>query len=207
MRTSLCLCAAVVWVAWTSLASAQQLLDRIVARVGGVVITQTDVEAALALAIAEPGSGEDRLASGTRQMIDRQLLLAEVARFPPMEPSAADVDALVARMRSRAGGEFESVMKRTGFDAQRLRELARDSLRIQAYLDQRFGATAQAGPQEAREYYESHPQEFRRDGVVLPFEEVEAAARQSASAERRRRTVAQWIADLRTRGEIVILQR
>ena len=187
-------------------AAPPQLLDRVVARVGATVITQTDVEAALALGIVEAVSGEDRLASGTRQMADRQLLLAEVARFPPMEPSAADVDALVARMRSRAGAGFESIMKRTGLDPQRLRELARDSLRIQAYIDQRFGTTAQASPQEAREYYDSHPQEFRRDGAVLPFEEVEDAARQSASAERRRRTVVQWIADLRTRGEIVILK-
>jgi hypothetical protein len=187
--------------------AAHQLLDRILARVGATVITQTDVEAALALGLVDPVPGDDRLTSGTRQMVDRQLLLTEVARFPPTEPPAADVDALVARMRSRAGADFESIMKRTGFDAPRLRELARDSLRIQAYIDQRFGATAQASPQEAREYYESHPQEFRRDGAVLPFEEVEAAARQSASAERRRRTVAQWIADLRTRGEIVILKQ
>jgi hypothetical protein len=194
-------------VMWLALPASAQLLDRVVARVGTAVITQTDVEAALALGIVEAVPGDDRFASGTRQMVDRQLLLTEVARFPPSEPPAADVDALVARMRSRAGAELDGLMKRTGLDPQRLRELARDSLRIQGYIDQRFGVTAQASPQEAREYYDSHPQEFRRDGVVLPFEEVEGAARQSASAERRRRTVAQWIADLRTRGEIVILKQ
>jgi hypothetical protein len=187
--------------------SGQQLLDRIVARVGATVITQTDVEGGLVLGIIDAQPGEDRLASGTRQLIDRQLLLAEVARFPPAEPSPADIAALVARMRSRAGSDFDAAMKRTGFDEPRLRELARDSLRIQAYIDQRFGATAQASGQEAREYYEAHPQEFRRDGVVPPFDAVEAAARQSASAERRRRTVAQWIGDLRTRGEIMILKQ
>jgi hypothetical protein len=186
-------------------AGAQQLLDRVVARVGATVITQTDVDAALVLGIAEPAPGEDRIAGGTRQLIDRQLLLAEVARFPPAEPSAADIAAVVARMRARAGADFEAVMKRTGRDEQRIRELARDTLRIQAYIDQRFGATAQASAQETREYYDTHPQEFRRNGVVPPFEEVELAARESASAERRRRTVAQWVADLRTRGEIVEL--
>jgi hypothetical protein len=186
-------------------ATSQQLLDRVVARVGATVITQTDVDAALALGIAEPAPGEDRIAGGTRQLIDRQLLLAEVARFPPPEPSAADIDAIVARMRARAGADFEAAMKRTGRDAQRIRELARDTLRIQAYIDQRFGATAQASAQEAREYYDTHPQEFRRNGVVPPFEDVELAARQSASAERRRRTVAQWVADLRTRGEVIEL--
>jgi hypothetical protein len=185
--------------------AAQQLLDRIVARVGATVITQTDVEAALALGIVEPRPGEDRTAAGTRQLIDRQLLLAEVARFPPMEPSAADVDALVARMRTRAGADFAALVKRTGLDEQRIRDLARDSLRIQAYLDQRFGAAAQASVQEARDYYEAHPQEFMRNGALAPFEEVETAARESASADRRGRTVAQWLADLRTRGDVVTL--
>jgi hypothetical protein len=191
----------------SSVASAQQLLDRIVARVGATVITQTDVEAALALGIAEPRPGDDRTAAGTQQLVDRQLLLAEVARFPPMEPSAADVDALVARMRTRAGADFAAVMKRTGFDEQRIRELARDSLRIQAYLDQRFGASPQASPQEARDYYDTHREEFTREGVLAPFEQVETAAREAASAERRSRTVTQWLADLRTRGEVVTRAR
>lgn len=190
-----------------TVADAQQLLDRIVARVGATVITQTDVEAALALGIAAPRPGDDRMAAGTQQLIDRQLLLAEVARFPPLEPPAADVDALVARMRTRAGTDFAAVMKRTGFDEQRIRELARDSLRIQAYLDQRFGASPQASPQEARAYYDTHQQEFMRDGVLAPFEAVETAAREAASAERRSRTVSQWLADLRTRGEVVTLLR
>jgi len=186
-------------------ADAQQLLDRIVARVGATAITQTDVEAALALGIVESRPGEERLAAGIRQLIDRQLLLAEVARFPPMEPPAADVDAVVARMRTRAGADFAAVVKRTGLDEQRIRDLARDSLRIQAYLDQRFGAAPQASVQEARAYYEAHPQEFTRNGALVPFEEVETAARESASADRRVRTVTQWLADLRTRGDVVTL--
>jgi hypothetical protein len=196
-------CGAVVCGTWLSPLQGQQLLDRIVARVGGTAITQSDVDAALALGIVEPEPGQDRFASGARQLIDRQLLLAEVARFPPPEPSAAAIDAVMARMQSHAGAGFDAVMKRTGLDEQRVRQLARDTLRIQAYIEQRFGATAQTGTQEARDYYDSHRQEFTRNGVVAPFEEVEAAARQAASADRRRRTIAQWIADLRTRGDVV----
>ena len=202
-------CAAVAALCLVSLSTTdgQQLLDRIVARVGGVPITQTDVDAALALGVVEPEPDQDRVASGERQLVDRQLLLVEVGRFPPPEPSSSAIDDLVATMRSRAGAELESVMKRTGLDEQRLRQLARDTLRIRTYIDQRFGTTAQAGTQEARDYYDSHRQEFMRNGAVPPFEEVEAAARTAASAERRRRTIAQWIADLRTRGDVVTRTR
>jgi hypothetical protein len=151
---------------------AQQLLDRIVARVGGVPITQTDVDAALALGIVEPEPGQDRFASGVRQLIDRQLLLVEVGRFPPPEPPSSAIDDLLAAMRSRVGSELDSVMKRTGLDEQRIRQLARDTLRIRTYIEQRFGTTAQAGTQEARDYYDSHREEFMRNGVLPPFEEV-----------------------------------
>jgi hypothetical protein len=183
-------------------AYAQQLLDRVVARVAGVAITQTDVEAAIGLGVIRP-EGPDRLADGTRQLIDRRLLLTEVARFPPAEPPDTAVDQLAMEMKAYAGAAFEALRKKTGIDDQRIREMARDTLRIQAYVDQRFGTTAQVSPQEARDYYDAHRQEFTRNGALQPFEQVEAEARRAASAERRRRLVAQWVTDLRMRGDVV----
>jgi hypothetical protein len=41
-------------------------------------------------------------------------------------------------------------MKRTGVDDKRLSELARETLRIQTYVLQRFGTSARAGEQMAR---------------------------------------------------------
>jgi hypothetical protein len=182
--------------------TAQQLLDRVVARVGGVVITQSDVEAAVGLGVVRPQGG-DRLADGTRQLIDRRLLLTEVARFPPAEPADVAVDRLVTEMKAHAGSGFEALRQRTGVDDQRIRQMARDTLRIQAYVDQRFGTTAQVSQQEARDYYDAHRQEFTRSGALQPFEQVEAEARQAASEERRRRLVEQWVGDLRIRGDVV----
>ena len=187
---------------WLAPAEASQLLDRVVARVGPTAITQSDVDAALGLGIVEVPGGQDRDA-GAQQLIDRQLLLTEVSRFPPAEPSETAIAELAGRMMTRAGTGFDALSKRTGIDAKRVRELARDTLRIQAYIDQRFGAAAPVGVQEAREYYEAHRQEFAQNGAVPPFEQVETAARQAAAADRRRRAVNQWVADLRTRGEVV----
>lgn len=186
-------------------AAAQQLLDRVVARVGGVAITQSDVEAALGLGVIEGPPGADRMVAGTRQLVDRQLLLAEVARFPPPEPAVAAVDKLSAAMKARAGGGYPALVQHTGIDDQRVREMARDTLRIDAYVEQRFGTTAQVGQQEARDYYETHLKEFTRNGTVASFEQVENEARTAAATERRRTLVAQWVADLRTRGEVVDL--
>ena len=175
-----------------------QLLDRVVARVGTVAITQTDVEAATGLGLVDA-------ADPVQQMIDRQLLLLEVARFSPPEPPDAAVAAQIAAMRARAGERLPALMQATGLDDQRLRELARDTLRIESYLDQRFGVSAQVSEAEARDYFESHRAEFARGGAEVRFEQVEAAARQRASAERRRQAIAQWLRDLRRRAEITVL--
>lgn len=195
--------AAALALGWLAPVHGQQLLDRVVARVASIPITQTDVDAALALGIVEPAPGEDRLTSATQQLIDRRLLLTEVTRFPPPAPPDAAVDALVARMKGRAGADFDAVMRRTGLDEPRLRELARDSLRIEAYLNQRFGTAAQVTLQEAQTYYETHRERFARDGVVPPFDDVEAAVREAAGVERRRANVAAWLADLRVGGDVV----
>lgn len=194
-------------VGWAPILDGQQLLDRVVARVGGVAITQTDVEAALGLGVVEGQPGEESIASGTHQLIDRQLLLTEVSRFPPPEPSEPAIAELVSRMKAHAGSRYQSLMQRTGLDEPRLRELARDTLRIQAYIDQRFGTTAQAGPQDARDYYDTHRAQFTRNGALLPFEQVETEAREAASLERRRATVTRWIDDLRARGDVVEVTR
>ena len=186
---------------WLSPAYAQ-LLDRVVARVGGVAITQTDVDAAVGLGVIEADAGDS---SPTQQMIERRLVLAEVQRFPPDAPADEAVDGFVARMKARAGGGYEALLKRSGLDEQRVRELARDTLRIQAYIDQRFGTSAQVSQQEAREYYDARPGEFTRNGVLAPFETVEPAARQAVSAERRRADVARWLRDLRARGNVILV--
>lgn len=211
VRDSVVRIVTVLWL-WVGIAvpvaGAQQIvLDRIVARVGGVAITETDVRASAALGLINLPQGADIIADGTRAMIDRQLILQEVNRVAPSAPDEAAVDKAVAAMKERVGSQYESLTRSTGIDDQRLRVLARESLRIQAYLQQRFGTVAQAGLQDARDYYEKHPQEFTRDGKVLPFSQVETAARTAASEERRRASIADWMLGLRARGDVAEVKR
>ena len=62
----------------------------------------------------------------------------------------------------------------------------------------------QVSDDEARRYFDAHPDDFMRDGMPLRFEEVEAAARRGASDERLRASIAQWMSDLRARAEVVV---
>jgi len=184
---------------------AQQLLERVLARIGTTAVTLTDVRVALALGLVEVKPGEDRETAALQRAIDRQLLLTEVARFPPPEPSAAAVAEEVSAMKSHAGPELDRLRASMGLDEAKLQELARQTLRIRAYTAQRFGTTAQVTMDEVRKYYDDHPDQFTRQGARVPFEEAEPTARQLASAERLRRTIDQWTRDLRTRAEVVVV--
>ena len=117
--------------------SQELLLDRILARVNDQAITLLDVRAAVALGIVDAPSG------ATRGLIDRQLMLAEVARFSPPEPDPQALARAVSALEGKPGSpaQLEALLQTTGLNRTRLSEMARDTLRIQAYLNQRFGAS------------------------------------------------------------------
>jgi len=171
--------------------------------VNGYAITLSDVKAALALGLVDvpPEAAEPAV---IERLVDRQLVLTEVARFAPPEPSPAAVAREVDAIEMRTGGRLAVIMETTGLDEGRIRDIARDTLRIAAYLDQRFGPTVQLTEEEVLQYYRMHPDEFTREGRLMPFAEADDLARERASGERRAATVAQWMRDLRARAEIVM---
>jgi hypothetical protein len=198
---------AVVACAAMSGALAQELLDRVLARVDGEPITLSDTRAAIGLGLVEPAEGVDPILFAVRQLIERRLVLAEVARFAPPEPGDAALDAQVKVLQARVGSaaDLAALQRSTGYGPQQIRDAARDSLRIQAYLSQRFGPTVQPTDEEVGQYYRTHPDEFTRDGRLIPFAEAEPAARQKAADERRRAVVFQWMRELHQRADIVEL--
>jgi hypothetical protein len=181
---------------------AQILLDRVVARVNGQIITLSDLEIALATGIVVAPAADVALA--TEQLIQRQLLLVEVERFPPPEPDPVAVDAELARIRTQTAARTAGAAGQIQIDEQQMRQGARNTLKIRAYLDQRFGINVQVSDEEARAYYASHPAAFSRDGAVQPFEQVEATVRQLASVARREATIDQWMTELRQRADVVV---
>lgn len=176
--------------------SAQQLLDRVLAVVEGTTITQSDVRAMRGVGVISGATEDESLA----EAIDRQLLLYEVQRFPPPEPAAADVEREAARLRMAPG--LAALMRDTGLDDRRLQEMARETLRIRGYLEQRFGTTVQVSDDEVDRYYRDHQDEFLREGLVIPFAEAEPLARERAAAQRLRALIGEWMAELRERAEI-----
>ena len=123
-------------------AAADDVIDRILAVAVGEVITLSDVRAALALGRVQAGNAADPSRVALTQLIDRALLLAEVNRFAPPEPSALTIDSALDSVVARfpTAEAFDATLDRLGVDRAFVRELLRDDLRIRAYLDQRFTA-------------------------------------------------------------------
>jgi hypothetical protein len=117
-----------------------ETVDRVLAVVAGQLIMLTDVTAVRALGIITPAPGADPIGSVLSQLIDRELMLAEVDRYAPPEPDAAEVDREVAAVRARFPSQkvFEETLARSGYDVTHVREIERQNLRLRAYLDQRF---------------------------------------------------------------------
>jgi cytidylate kinase len=129
-------------------------------------------------------------------------MLAEVERYAPPEPPAADVDKRVGELRAQAGSQFDQILQQTGMSLDQLRRSVRDDLRIDAYLQQRFGPIAPS-EQDILQYYREHAAEFPE----ATFDQAHDRVRAALVAERRAGTIRDWVAGLRRRANINVLPR
>ena len=173
----------------SSIAARAEIIDRVLAILPGQIITQSDVNAALDLGLVESPQGGDRgSAEGLSAVIDRVLMLNEVRRVVPPEPSQAAIEARVQRIRQR----FDSpaalsrvLVREGGIDESVLSAHAADDLRLASYLDERFSGASQPTDEEVRQAGEG--------------------SRQRPADERRRSLIAAWVSELRRRADVTVL--
>jgi hypothetical protein len=187
-------------------AGADEVIDRVLAVAAGDVILLSDVVAARDFGLIVPGESTDPIREILTRLIDRALVLAEVNRYAPPEPAAADVDRALAEVRARfpAPETFTDRLTRAGLTEAHLRETLRGDLRIRAYLEQRFTVAPPTDSELAR-YYQERPGQFTRNGQPAAFEDVRQTVLQAAVADRRRTLATEWVAGIRRRADIIDL--
>jgi hypothetical protein len=121
-----------------------ETIDRVLAVVAGQLITLTDVTGALDLRLQTSDGAADPVRAVLTKLIDRELILAEVDRYAPAEPTSDAVDREVERVLARLPSQeaLDDALARSGIDGKHLRETLRQDLRVRAYLDQRFTAAS-----------------------------------------------------------------
>jgi hypothetical protein len=184
-----------------------QVIDRVLATVGGSLILQSDVAAASRFGLITPPKGVDALQWTLDRLIERRLMLTEVERYAPPEPERTLVDQRMQAIDERIGSAdaFNAITRETGMTLEQLRRYVRDDLRLEAYLQQRFGGFYQPTEDEIVRYYRENAQRFMRGGVLLPFNEAREQVREAVMGERRAASVREWLAGLRRRTEVNIV--
>src|SRR4051794_22527589 len=101
-----------------------EIIDRALAVVSGVVITQSDATGAAELGLVTIEGTSDP-ADVLSKLVDRQLMLTEVDRSLPPEPTAEIVDQRLHSIQAHfpSAAAYEAVLNRTGIDERRLRQM------------------------------------------------------------------------------------
>lgn len=214
--------------------SAQTIVDRVVALVGDQVITLSDVRAARDFGLLEgrpfqsdaaetsptetspvTGAVEHGLvppasplteAQIVERLVERELMRVEVERFGTGEPATADLDARLraARARFASPAAFQAALEAHGLSEARFRAWLADDARIEQYIQQRFGLSAQPTDEEVLQYYQSREREFAVDGRPRAFAEVRDLVSRRLLESRREAMVDDWVTGLRRRTAVVL---
>lgn len=182
------------------------VLDRVVAVVGDSPVLLSDVRLVAEFEMAEPRPGEDPQTAALERLIERRLMVEEVERYGPLEPDPARVEARLEEVKKRLGDRLARAYARTGTNEERLRSLVVQLLRIEDYVEQRFGAAAQPTDDEVAQFYRANAGLFTVDGELRPFSEVEASARARVRADRKARLVREWVHTIERRTPVRIIQ-
>jgi peptidyl-prolyl cis-trans isomerase SurA len=196
--------AVVLLLAWSAVSAPAEVIDRILAVVEGQLVTLSDVRAVTRLGLESASPNTDAVQDVLEKLIDRQLMLIEVDRYAPPEPSTSEVDAQFQIVQKRYADALglEIALGQVGWARDDVRRYVRDELRIERYLQQRFTATIQPTDDEVAAYYRLHADEFTRGGSIAPYAAVREDVRTRLIAERRSILVREWLTGLRRRANI-----
>ena len=181
----------------------EALLDRALATVDGRVITLSDVRTAARFGLVDT-EGADIVAVTLERLIDRTLMLAEVERYVPPEPEAGAVRERVDRIRARFANDdaFRSALRVAGIGGSFVEGWARNDLRIERYLEERFAGAAEPTDEDVIAYIRRHEADLQREGRPRDDPEVRKLARAEVARERRRVVVEAWVGELRARADV-----
>jgi len=196
--------------------AAQQVVDRWVATINNrELITYTDLLWQLAL---QPDTPIDQPRSEDLQrvlnlLIDQRLISQEAGKLPTITPSNADVDRatneLVKRFPSQAA--FYERLARVGLTAEGLREIVRQRVEIENYLNFRFRSFTIISTQEIADYYRDVyvPRHRRQSpGRIVPtLEQATTDIERTLTEAKIESDTDAFLEDARTRAEIVILSQ
>ena len=185
----ICLCA-------FALSVRAEILDRILAVVGGRIVTLSDShqEHAIRLALGEALPKDDK--AMLQDLIDARLLENEVDQFPGIDVSEQDIDA-----------RLQKIPNLQGLPTSVVRDAIRHRLYRAEFIELRFRQFIRPTDNDVRAYYDSvFVPEARNRGLnpVPAFDQVQELVRQNVIEEQLTHDVDNWLDTVRRRSEIAV---
>jgi hypothetical protein len=189
-------------------AAAQEVVDRIVAKVESDIILMSDVRELARYQIfldGKPQSDTDIL----DRLIDQWIVRSEasVARFP--QPSDEDVNRSIERLKRAFASpeEYEARKAQSGLTGEEIRQFMKSQLYLSNYLDSRFRPVIQIDEKDIEDFYKTRvvPRAESR-GQAAPSLDTARDFIQEALVQRAINEQAdKWLKESRTRVRIEIL--
>jgi hypothetical protein len=185
------------------------VIDRLVAVVNDVPITESDVWWFLALdAEAPAGRLSDELKhSALSQLVDQELLYQEAQKLPTGEISQDEISRYNSELIGRFPSEsaFRRRLEEVGLDAARLREIVRRRLVILQFIEFRFRSFVFVSDQEIQSYYESRivPLAHERGETPPPLDQIRSVIEKTITEDKVASEMSAWFEDARRRADIV----
>ncbi|HKD50097.1 MAG TPA: hypothetical protein VKB90_04820 [Candidatus Acidoferrum sp.] len=135
---------------------AQEVVDRIAARVENDVILLSDVRALSRYQQLLDGKSETDTQILDR-LVDQWIVRTEADVSHSPRPSEADIDHGWSRVRESFGSEeeYEAKRKQAGLREQEVRAMVASQLYLSNYLDSRFRPAVQVDPKEIEDFYQT----------------------------------------------------
>lgn len=136
--------------------AAQEVVDRIVARVENEVILLSDVRALSRYQQFLDGKSETD-AQILDRLVDQWIVRTEADVSHSPRPSEVDTDRGLSRVRDAFGSEqeYDARMKQASLSEQDVRAMVASQLYLSNYLDSRFRPAVEIDPKEVEDFYKT----------------------------------------------------
>jgi hypothetical protein len=189
-------------------ASAQEVVDRIVAHVEDDILLLSDVR--------ELGQFQQLIEGQTQpeekrldELIDQWIVTHEAAAAQFPQPSATDVKGAREQLEKELGGEqaFQARQSQAGLTAAAIDRQLRRELFVSRYLDYKFRPAAQVDTETIEKYYnEQFTAQLKAQGQsVPPLDAVRAQIRELLVQQQISTHAAQWLGESRSRLKVQVL--
>lgn len=191
-----------------------EVVDRVAAVVGGEAIALSEIDAAVRLEAlfnrAEPDAGASPASEVLARLIDRRLVVQDLALTPFLLPDPDEVSAQLRQLREErflGGLDFEAALHRYGLTETDCRAFLAERIGFERYVSFRFKAGLDADGEAVRAFYEGEYAAVQREAgaAVEPFEAVADAIEQILIERRATELVEERLKELRASQRIEIL--